>query len=375
MLPSQTHIVLVSDQAAPNVLPTLDPEMKPKNVIMLVSEKMRGSADTLEHLLKHNGIETKRVNLINEHDFNGLQETMMNLAVDAGDRIAVNITGGTKLMALAIYQVAKVAEWKTFYVDIDTDEVIWIDPNKQNKHKLTQQLRLRHYLLGYGFQMEGQIQKPQIEYRYKSVIDTLLRQIASLEVPLSQLNWLSQIAEDKKSLSVSMDERQLNNIGLSVLLRNFEEVGSLKTEGSTIRFADECERNFVKGGWLEQYVYQTVDSLREELGIRDSAANLKIVKDGNTKELDVVFLAKNRLFVIECKTARMDKPEAPKANDALFKLADVSRVGGKGAKKMLVSYRSMRDSEKNLAKALGIQLVTGEQINRLKEKIKRWVQN
>ena len=95
---------------------------------------------------------------------------------------------------------------------------------------------------------------------------------------------------------------------------------------------------------------------------------------GVKNELDVAFLARNRLFVIECKTARMDQPEAPKANDTLFKLAEICRrVGGLGTRGMLVSYRGLREEEKRLAAALRIELATGGELARLKEKIRGWV--
>lgn len=368
----QIHVILVSAQAAPNLLPALDPAMKPHKVIMLVSQKMRAQADALNLVFRENAIDTKQVELANEHDIKYLEETMMNLATQhPSEHVALNLTGGTKLMALAAQSIAGLAGWATFYVDVDTDEVIWIDGKRNNK-KLTEQLRLRHYLLGYGFRIKGSIERLQPNVKYEQLISTLLLQIGSLESPLSQLNWLTQQAEDRRSLSVTMSENQSDSIGLQTLLRNFSDSGLLQIHGLTLQFSNEDDRNFVKGGWLEHHVYRIVEALTQQLGIRDKAVNLSIIKDGVSKEMDVIYMARNRPYVIECKTARMDKPEAPKANDALFKLTDVSRVLGLGANKMLASYRKLRDSEKDLAKALGIQVVCGEDLNHLKEKILKW---
>ena len=172
-----------------------------------------------------------------------------------------------------------------------------------------------------------------------------------------------------------LTEQQADSRALAALLREFEDAGSLAIEDNTLIFASEAERDFVKGGWLERHVFQTVDALSSELTLRDKASNL-VVRDTNDvqNELDVAFLVRNRLFVIECKTARMDRPEAPKANDALFKLAEICRrVGGLGTRGLLVSYRGLRDEEKRLAAALRIELVTGGELARLKEKIRGWV--
>ena len=145
--------------------------------------------------------------------------------------------------------------------------------------------------------------------------------------------------------------------------------------GNRVVFADDNRRAFAKGGWLEHYVFRVVTGLTGEIGIRDKAANLELTDMGGVKnELDVAFMTRNRLFVIECKTARMDQEKYPKANDTLFKLAEVCRrVGGLGTRGLLASYRPLRDAEKRLAGALGIELVCGADLARLDEKIKTWV--
>jgi len=373
---ANVHVLLVSAQAAPNLLPALDPEMKPAEVILLVSAKMRRQADALETVFKQVGVKTTRLPLANEHDFAALETTLMELATARdGQSIALNVTGGTKLMALAAQSIAEAAGWPVFYVDVDTDEIIWLGKHTAPPRKLTEQLRLRHYLLGYGFELANSIERPQPNAQHNELLNTLLLQIGSLEQPLSQLNWLAQLSEERKKLTIEMDERQRDSIGLTNLLRNFEEAGVLSVQGASIVFPNEAQRDFAKGGWLEHHVFRSVTSLTGELGIRDKAANLEVTDASGVKnELDVAFMAKNRLFVIECKTARMDKPEAPKANDTLFKLAETAnRIGGLGTHKMLASYRALREPERKLANALGIKLVCGAELARLKEKLKEWV--
>jgi hypothetical protein len=161
---------------------------------------------------------------------------------------------------------------------------------------------------------------------------------------------------------------------LEALLRNFESAGVLSVTGNKVRFASEQERSFTKGGWLEHHAYRTITALHSELAVRDKAANLVVVDEGGVKnELDIAFLARNRLFIVECKTARMDNARAGKANDTLFKLSEICRrVGGLGTRGMLASYRPLGDSEKKLAKALGIEVVAGSELNRLDERLKRW---
>jgi len=375
MTQAAVHILLVSDQAAPSLLPALDPALKPAEAILMVSAKMQARADALEKVLSEAGVKTTRVALENEHDFGKLENALLEVAsTREGQAIALNVTGGTKLMALAAQSVALAAGWSVFYVDVDTDEVIWLGKDAR-RQPLTQQLRLRHYLLGYGFSLDEGIERPQPSQCHDDLLSTLITQVGSLEQALGQLNWLAQQAEEKKHLQVMLSAQQQDSRNLEALLRIFEDAGVLSVQGETLNFTNEAERGFAKGGWLELYVFRTVSALTEDLGLRDKAANLVVLdKSGVKNELDVAFMAKNRLFVIECKTARMDKPEAPKANDTLFKLSEICRrVGGLGTRGMLASYRPLGEAEKRLAGALGIKLVCGAELARLDEKIKAWV--
>lgn len=375
-MPAQIHVLLVSAQAAPNLLPALDPALKPTEAILLVSAKMQPRADALEKVLAQTGVKTSRIELTNEHDFDALESALLELAtLRSNQSIALNVTGGTKLMALAAQSIAQAAGWSVFYVDADTDEVIWLDKAAAPRHKLTEQLRLRHYLMGYGFELAQGVERPQPDARHAELLDTLLRQIGSLEQPIGQLNWLGQQAEKKRILRIELSPQQQHSRGLEALLRIFENAGVLHIEGTQLVFFNDTQRSFAKGGWLEHHVFRTVSALSGEIGIRDKAANLEVTDTSGVKnEFDVAFMARNRLFVIECKTARMDEPEAPKANDTLFKLAEVcKRVGGLGTRGLLASYRPLRDAEIKLARALGIDLVCGADLNRLNEKLKAWV--
>jgi hypothetical protein len=371
----KTQLCLVSDQAAANLLPALDPALKPEKVVLVVSSKMRTRAERLSRVLQQHGIAVKSVDLTNEHDLSATEEDLLRLAEAMPEEdIALNITGGTKLMSAAAQSVASVSDWKMFYVDVDTDQISWLSPKGRADHALTEQLRLRVYLQSYGFDLVEKPRRPQASPEQQKLTETLLMQIGSLEAPLSTLNWLAQQAENSRRLSIALDAKQQDSRSLDALLRNFESAGAITVEGNEVKFASKADLGFVKGGWLELHVMQIIHQLSGELGIRDKAANLEVIDSAGVKnELDLACIVRNRLFVIECKTARMDRPEAPKANDTLFKLVEnCRRVGGLGTRGMLVSYRDLGESEKKLAVALGIETVCAAEINRLPEVLKVW---
>lgn len=329
---SDVHVLLVSAQAAPNLLPTLDPNLRPDEAVLVVSGKMQRRADHLERVLREAGVRTSRVEVPNEQDLASLEDAFLGIA---GDRVnrrgALNLTGGTKLMALAAQTVATAAGWDSFYVDMDTDQAIPMEKTRP-AHSLMPTLGLSHYLQAYGFRREPLPQPLALNSGADELLQTLVTQVGSLEKSLGQLNWLAQEAEMRGDLSTRLNIDQLDSLSLNTLLRGFENASLVTLHGDILRFADAAARSFAKGGWLERHVFRRVAALRGTLGIRDQDANLQLVdSDGVRNELDVAFIARNRLFVIKCKTARMDGERAPKANDTLFKLSEVCRrVGGSG---------------------------------------------
>ena len=368
----KVHVMLVSEQAAPNMIAALDPQLKPTEAVLVVTQRMKNRANALQKVLQENGIKVTQVAVSDESNPSELQEILIGIAsARDGQSIFLNLTGGTKLMALSAQVVAQTADWSVFYVDVSTDKVIWLD-SETPSHTLEQKLRLKHYLDGYGYTFKDKPDRPQPNKAYQQLTQDLVANVMAYEKPIGQLNWLGQNA---KNNSIKLDSQQLDSRGLDILLAKFSDAGILKLQKDVLTFASEDALRFATGGWLEYYVYQAVNNLTGKIGIKDKAINLEIV-DSSTQnnEIDVAFLARNRLFAIECKTARMDNPESLKANDTLYKLAEnCRRIGGLGTQGMLATYRELSPSELRLAKALNIKVVAGSSLYQLEDRIREWV--
>ncbi|MBX5460768.1 MAG: DUF1887 family protein [Steroidobacteraceae bacterium] len=377
MLKAKIHICFVSAQAAPNLLPALDPQcQKPQNVILLVTGKMASKADAMERVLRTSGIKTSRVLIDDEHDVVRLKNIVLNVASEyEKEQVALNLSGGTKLMALAAYQTVREGglRWDVFYVDIDTDELIVLT-NEPTRFRLEPKIRLPDYLRAYGYDPQPGLRSPDSSKNLDGLLEDLILNVGSLAGPIGELNALAHAAEARESLSIELPPHG-GSAGLQSLLQKFSDSDVLAIGGDRIEFRSESDRAFAGGGWIEEYVYREVSRLSQELGVRDKHVNLVVFDASGVKnELDVAFMARNRLHVIECKTARMNGVQASKANDALFKLAEISRrIGGLGTRAMLASYRMLDEHEKRLARALNVELVCGSDLRRLDEKLKVWV--
>jgi hypothetical protein len=380
-----TQIILVSDQAAPAFLPALDSELKPDQAVLVVTPGMarKGRDQHLDKLLRANGISVLRHALPEQHEYALIEESLTTMALrpelESGT-VYLNLTGGTKLMALAAQNVARhlAPHWRSFYMDLETDRVLWIGkegwPQSQppQPRVLDSSVRIPSYLRGYGYEVPQGVQRPGLRPAQRDLIQEIVLDIPSLAPQIGRLNAIAQDSEDQRLLSVARgDDRKVR---IDRLLELFQQAGSLNFSGDKVTFASEAERDFVKGGWLERHVFETVSALHGDLGIRDKALGL-LVREGDTatvNELDVCFLHRNHFYVIECKTARMNQDQ--RANDILYKLESIhSRVGGLGARGMLVSYREVSKGEGQLARALGVRVVQGAAITNLRSEIARWV--
>ena len=160
---------------------------------------------------------------------------------------------------------------------------------------------------------------------------------------------------------------QLNNLAATADSRN------------TLSVSRKDARTFANGGWLEFYTNSQLNSLKSEGVIQDSAhLNLQIQRSGSTirNEVDVCFMAKNRLHIIECKTKRMTgKGTDQMAADTVYKLDSISELGGLGTKSMLVSDRPLRDPDLKRAKDLRIKVLDAQKLQTLKSELKEWIRS
>lgn len=154
--------------------------------------------------------------------------------------------------------------------------------------------------------------------------------------------------------------------------------GLLTFSGDQLQFADERSRAFVNGVWLEEFVFSEINKLRNKLPeIQDVARSVEVQwnfgKSKVSNELDVVFLANNQLYIIECKTRNFS--EQPKnSTNTLYKLdALVTKIGGQTAKGMVASYGQFNDYNKERAALMDLKLCEGENLLEVGLYVTDWI--
>ncbi|MDP2368770.1 Card1-like endonuclease domain-containing protein [Rhodoferax sp.] len=387
MTPYDTHLCLVSAQATPNLLPVLDETWRPRRVVLACSAQMKAAAIALRAVIqtKGAGIAVDTLDLPNAYDYAALSDAFLDyLAEHANENIALNVTGGTKLMAVAAQEVFRSEGKPVFYVNVENDEVLVIG-EKAVSQPLLAKLKVHEMLRAHGYTVTTQ-EHPQVTRELRDLTARLIDHVASAGRALGALNALARAARDN-NLRVELNRDQ-SSLALGDIVALFVDAGLLRQQGDMLIFKDEESRLFANGGWLESHVYEALQSLRSQHeALSDVATGVRVGFGGadprstararDKNEIDVAFLYRNTLHLIECKTANLAQVghgDDSKATEAIYKMESLLKLGGLRTKGMVVDYRGeLARSEANQKRAAeaGIAIVSGAQLKDLKGAIGR----
>ncbi|MDP2824001.1 MAG: DUF1887 family CARF protein [Sulfuritalea sp.] len=373
-----THVCLVSAQATPNLTPALDEQLKPRRMVLVTSPDMQRHAKALAGVVTRRGIAVEQLDIADAYDYAGIEDVLLGwLSAHDGENAALNVTGGTKLMAMAAQSVFAAGGKPIFYVNAETDDVYFLG-RRDLARRLDARVKLRDYLEAHGYRLGANLARPDIRAELRDLADRLIDRVESAGGALGQLNWLAK--EAKNSLrSPPLDELQRDSITLRDVIDLFTEAKLMKQVDGRIVFPDEAARAFANGGWLEFHVHRALSDLAPTEKIADHALNLEVTApDGKTKnELDAAFLHGNRLHIVETKASNLAVTGASgddKATEAIYKLETLLKLGGLRTRAMLVDYRGkLSAADRARAAASKIRIASGAQLKQLKGELKSWI--
>lgn len=370
-----THVILVSAQPIPNLTPMLDDAIKPTKVLMLVSDDMRERAKALENIFKPRGIAVELYTVPDPWNAGQISGTVLDILsrYPEGD-IALNATGGTKLMAIAAYEAFRREKYPIYYVHPEFDRLLWLSP-KQIPHELAGHLNLRDYLMAYGADQVEVVSESQVSQEIKALTQQLIIGIDRYADDLGTLNYLAQQADNPR-LSSEIRFSPQSRPKLWELLELFKTAGICSLDNNVIRFPDEQTRFIANGGWLEMHVYALCSGFKQKWGVQDLASNITIHRYPSGKadvknEIDVGFIHANKLHLIECKTKSIGKDA-----DMLYKLNSLrDLMGGLQGRAMLISFNVLDKAGRARAKELKIELCSKMELQNLQHHIQKWIFN
>lgn len=379
-----THLLLVDEQLISNITPVLDPLFRPEKVVLCFAPEMSSHAARLTWILRETGLKVDDWPIDNSWDIAHLNERLLGFLVEHVGDVALNASGGTRPMSLAAFGAFRYADKPVYCVHPETDHVVWLHPHEYDSFDLADRVRLPMFFASRDLKLVSAVRQG-IYGRLQGLTATLVKETQRYAKALGILNWYAAAAQNhNKPHSPPLSDNHLNLPELQELLTMFGEQEVLQlNERQRLVFADESARFYVNGGWLEEHVFGVVSRLRTELTtIQDLARNVVVEWDDQgspvRNELDVAFLANNRLYLIECKTKKFAKKPSADSDIAssLYKLNTLKEsFGGIQGKALLVSYRPLKTHAKQRAKELGVDICDENHVSELESFIRRWVES
>lgn len=382
------HFCLVSDQAAPNLLPILDSKFKPKEVVLIVTQRMKEKGQFLAETFKKVGVKSTITVLQDEFNFGLMEDEFFKLAEKYEEQnIALNVTGATKLISIAAEHAFSALGKPIFYVDTDNNRMVFISKDDKNNwvpdQTMNAKTSLDIYLSSYGGRT---LKQSDVKSREKLVkaVSGWIKQYDKYKVAIPMLNLLASQSV-QSGFKTSFTDAKCKKIALlDELLKELNALDLIDYCNDRIDFRNTKTKDFFNGGWLEDYTYLQIQDIKQiddlACGIEVANSKYQIGKNeyskenkGNMNEFDIAFMANNKFHIIEVKTQIMGKNGGIKSEDILYKLETLKDYGGYMTKKCLVTYFDVPESVQNRAKFLNIELIQAKDLLQLKSKIQNWI--
>lgn len=371
--PTNFQITIVDEAIRTNLPPAIDRVFNTKKIVLIHSSDFLQRAIDLSKAYKHFQIDSIFEEISSSLSIETMEreiEAILNKYLSSSP--LVNVSNGTKLNTIALYNVAKRFDLMTFCVN-SNDTISWLSPESKAFLEIEDRIKIPTFLEANGFQYLGEF-KPTNNQALHTLLSWMVENISDLRQAISQLNFYAYSA-GKLGISKPL---QGNVKSLEALLSKFQVAGLVELKNNRIYFLDEDVRFFANGGWLEEFIHYQIQQIKSEIPeLHDFRAGVEVISKENRvkNEIDNLALVNNQLYLIECKTKKYSERGHPEggAMDALYKMDTLmAELGGPVAKGMIVSVYPFSEAEINRAKQYDIELVAYDQIQNVKQVLQNW---
>ncbi len=372
------HVCIATGQNLANLIPSI--QLQADEVVILETREMRASAENLKAALKSRGIQVRRLPFDDstpEAIVHSAQQAALELGVQP---LVFNATGGHKLMTLALTDEMHALAGDNLhllYCETRHDRLDWLKPDPVAED-MADVLKLDDVLLAQGYRIQTRSDRDVQWMTDAHAREALTRSMGDGADKLAKffgvLNRFADEALNEPNGPFKPRQELLFPPGgrSADLLRDAQKLGLLAWDNDTeIVFNHADAARYFRGGWLEEYVWLKLRSLRPA----ESAINLRIETVGakTDNELDAAVVHRNRLLIVECKTKRFGR-DASKDSDHIYKLAQLARqVGGLMGRGLLLSARPVDESIRKRATDNQVDLLAAEELKNLTDYLKRWM--
>lgn len=301
-----TIFCLVSHQAMANVLPAL--MYKPENVVLFTTPEEKECADNLDRLFQEKNIKVDRNDGMDAYDYSGFKESIKKELDKYSNEVWLNVTGGTKLMALAAYEAFAEKDKRIIYCNTERNQIIHLFPQLKTE-KLNLDLSIQDYLKSYGYAITAS-RTNQMKQDYSKLFDILNKKNILIKFAEFLDKFRSESLESKHLKTYNDKKDRIFTIQKTAL-------GFVLMIGQDkFKYDDD---KFLKGDWLEYFMLEFL----KKIGIK-SELGIKIISLGNVEnEIDLIFVKNYQLYLISCKSGRNTDP-----NKDIYEIETLRNVAG-----------------------------------------------
>lgn len=303
-------VSLVSDQTLPNVQLIKEYNSEKPDYLFVSTQGMerKGVRKWVEKSARINDYSIVTIE-VDEYSQQDIENKLNGVNFNDYERIIVNITGGTKIMSLAVYDYfEKKCNAEVYYITGKNDSCLKIK-TPYEELKLSAHIGIREYLYAYGFELV-ETESSGVEY---SITNSVFKQFCD-----------GKFEQYKERLSSLRKKRKVGVKDCSEFMDFLDAIGYVPQKENQLSVS---EVKYLTGEWFEEYIGER---LKKELELSDDdiliGAQIKkeIVgkkelnpvvellgitdadEDYTPNEIDVMFMKNGEFHVIECKTSIID---------------------------------------------------------------------
>lgn len=294
----RTIVNIMSEQVVPNYLFIKEKFLPGDKLMFISSKKFEKRYERIVETLSWSNVIVKNVVLANDGDEENWSSMSEAICKDLSDKeeYIVNLTGGTKYMALAIEKLFSKYNSHFYYIPYPKNVIIGFKSN-DNITSIQCRIGISEYMQLHGIKTKEKNITQSKEYTwdfYTLFISNLLREKEYIIIDKlrSYRNFDIDILKVEQCVGT---EKKPCIPGLA------EFVKFINFPSQKDGFLSHHEIQYITGGWFEEHIYNIIE---DGLEPNDIKIGVEIIRTENTNQndLDVVFTKGNKLFVVECKT-------------------------------------------------------------------------
>ena len=346
----RTIVNLVSEQTTPNFLFIKEMIQSGDDLLFISSKRFEERIKWITNALDFENCEINQIILpsgVEEKWIEMIALIKNNLSEE--NKYFVNLTCGTKYMISAVPKAFEGFDATFYYIPFPKNTILKI--GDESFQPINHRMSVKEYFDCNNTVIPSQKELSQSEAFTRSFFEKFVNGSVDFEV-LGKLR--TGYRSVKKPVMIAEIETKVDEEMKPQIPQLSEFLNQSGFMPENAGFLSKHEREYLTGGWFEEYVYSLiVEKVKPQDIVLGMGLPISENKSVSKRDLDVVFTIENKLFVIECKTG-IDKESI--LSETVYKAAALKneRLGKLSASTSIFSLSTANEQFKDIAKAMNI---------------------